>query len=127
MKPGRGDSLIRHPPFGCCGNVDIRGGNGHGRDGLQLRVCMDHVDINVIMQQADENVAVPDGIQQLVLGHDVERIGIPLDLRPAAHAFHRARRDRLRDENPGTHQAREFVSRPMELRRESRSVSREPA
>ncbi len=65
----------------------------------QLRVGGDHVGVDAILQQAEQDIVLAHRGEKLVLGHGVERIGIPIHLGHAAQALDRAACYGLRDED----------------------------
>jgi hypothetical protein len=72
---------------------------------IELRIGGEHVAVNLVMQPAEQNVALPYAGDQLALRRYPAGIRINFDGRDLAQPLERAVGDRLSDENARAHQS----------------------
>ena len=79
-------------------DVDVGWRDFHRGDRLKRGICGDHVAVDPVVQQTEEDIVTAHGGEEFLFGGDVHRIRIEIDLRDAAQSFERAHCDRLRNE-----------------------------
>ena len=78
-------------------DVDVGGRDLHRSDRAQARSGRDDVAVDLVVQQAEQDVELRHPREQLVLGDLVQGVGVQLDVGDRAQALDRARGDGLGD------------------------------
>jgi len=75
----------------------------HRRYGLQVRIGLEHIGVDNVMQKREQDVAALHAFDQSVLWEHLTGVGVDLDIRNVTQTSQCALSDRLSDKNTWTH------------------------